>query len=235
MQSIVEQHFDDLKIIIVDDSDEQHKGLEEKYINKYKKYLNIDYYIRWAEPPRWMGPYTCHCPGNTRHNGLYYAQKEDTKYIFFADCDDEFEPNTFQNIHDKLEEFKEDPVRVLLTPFFMWNEETLEKMTLEKHNIGWLHGKFYLKDFLVRNNIQFKVNLATHEDVFFNTTVNNYLVKEGSDFLVYDFICYKWYYRLQSESHLKAHVTGQNFLEEHFRDYVEAVTLPALKMKDEDP
>ena len=35
MQSIVEQHFDDLKIIIVDDSDEQHKGLEEKYINSH--------------------------------------------------------------------------------------------------------------------------------------------------------------------------------------------------------
>lgn len=52
MQSIVEQHFDDLKIIIVDDSDEQHKGLEEKYINKYKKDLNIDYYVRWAKPPK---------------------------------------------------------------------------------------------------------------------------------------------------------------------------------------
>lgn len=233
MQSIVEQHFDDLKIIIIDDSDEQHKGLEEKYINKYKKYLNIDYHIRWAEPPRWVGSYTCHCPGNTRHNGLYYALKEDTEYIFFADCDDEFEPNTFEIVANKIKELNQQfgySLQTILTPFYRWKESTMTTISLEKKNIGWLHGKFYNKDFLIRNNIQFKPNLASHEDVFFNTMVNSALVKENSDFLVFEQIVYKWYHREDSESHREASLTGQNFLEKHFKDYIEAVTSPIVQI-----
>ena len=84
--SVVNQHYDDLKVIVVDDSDKDR--LCQNYINKYKDKLNIEYYIRRDDL------YTCHCPGNTRHDGLRRAFQEDTEYIFFADCDDEFFPDS---------------------------------------------------------------------------------------------------------------------------------------------
>lgn len=232
MVSIVNQHFKDLKVIVIDDSDENHPNLKENYLNKYMKDLCLEYY------PRRNNGYTCHCPGNTRHDGLIRALEEDTKYIFFADCDDEFEPNCLLPIHDKLEEIEKQlkhPAQVLLTPFWAWSEDSQTQLNLEKNNIAWIHGKFYNKDFLFRNNIQFRPNFLTHEDVYFNTTINCFLTKENTDFIVFDFIFYKWYHREKSESHKKAYATGQNFLEEHFQDFIETATLPILQIKEIDP
>ena len=73
MISLVNQNFNDLKIIVIDDSDEDR--LCQSYINKYKDKLNIDYFIRRSDL------YSCHCPGNTRHDGLLRALQEDTQYI----------------------------------------------------------------------------------------------------------------------------------------------------------
>lgn len=226
MESIVNQHFDDLKVIVVDDSDKNHPNLDKNYLDKYRKNLTIDYYVRDSVP------YACHCPGNTRHAGLNIALKEDTEYILFVDNDDELVPDSLSKIYEGIQKYH--PL-VVLTPFFSYAEGVEEPLGLEKTNIGWLHGKFYNKDFLARNNIQFKIDLLTHEDVYFNTCVNCALIKENSDFFVIEELVYKWYHRINSESHKKAYETGQNFLEEHFEDYIMAATLPICQAVRQDP
>lgn len=231
MTSIINQHFDNLKVIVIDDSDSENLLCNTNFLQTYQKSLHLEYHIR-------NKAYEHHCPGNTRHDGLNYALQEDTEYIFFVDCDDELEPDTLSIVADKLKELnksREIPIQVMLTPFYRWEEKSMTVMSLEKKNIGWLHGKFYNKDFLIRNGIQFKPELVTHEDVFFNTLVNCSLIKENTDFLVFEQIIYKWYHRDNSESHKEATETGQNFLEKNFEDYILAITLPTLQIANSDP
>lgn len=216
MISLVNQNFNDLKIIVIDDSDEDR--LCQSYINKYKDKLNIDYFIRRSDL------YSCHCPGNTRHDGLLRALQEDTQYIFFMDDDDEFFPNSFQGIYDFLIQ-KKCP-NVIYSGFWTYKEETGQQLNYENVNISWLHGKFYKKDFLLNNDIQFQVDLASHEDVYFNSLIKCYLTAYQESIVFYDKIIYKWYHRKTSASHYIETETGQNFLETHFADWMNAVFMP---------
>jgi len=43
---------------------------------------------------------------------------------------------------------------VLFTPFYEWDEKTGEQKKLHTDR-AWLHGNFYKKDFLKKNDIQF--------------------------------------------------------------------------------
>lgn len=216
LDSIVNQNYNDLKVLVIDDSSSER--LCQDYINTYKDKLNIEYYIRRADL------YNCHCPGNTRHDGLRRALEEDTKYILFADCDDEFVPDSFSDIEAFLKE--NNYPETIQTPFYAYNEKTNQPMYLEQHNVSWLHGKFYKKDFLIENNIQFQIDLASHEDIFFNQLVKGYLIKKGSDIVSLNKIIYKWYSRDESESHHHEIATGENFLELHYLDWIKSVMDP---------
>ena len=221
--SIINQHYDDLKVIVIDDSDKDR--LCQNYINKYKDKLNIEYHIRRNDL------YTCHCPGNTRHDGLRYAFQEDTEYIFFADCDDEFFPNSFKNIHNVL--IKTNYPDVLITPFQQYSEEMNKIINSSQKFGGWLHGKFYKKSFLLKNNIQFEVDLQSHEDVFFNSLIGIYSIcSQKTNFLTCNKIIYKWYERNNSTSHLMEPIFSIKktfYLERHFKDWIKAVFSPIQK------
>lgn len=226
LDSVVEQHEDDLKVIVIDDSD--HEGLYEEFIKDYEKELHIEYYPRRSEL------YTIHCPSNTRHDGLLRALEEDTEYIFFADCDDEFVPNKLKTIKKtiKMAKYPE----VLFTPFYEWDEKTGEQKKLHTDR-AWLHGNFYKKDFLKKNDIQFQIDLVSHEDVCFSSLVGCYLIPLEKDVYAINEIIYKWYYRDASESHSDVAIKGakDQFIETHFGDYLEAAINPSIIAKSKYP
>ena len=226
LDSVVEQHESDLKVIVIDDSD--HEGLYEEFIKDYEKELNIEYY------PRRNDIYTYHCPGNTRHDGLRRAFEENTQYIFFVDCDDELIPNKLPLIKKTIQNYKYP--NELFTPFYEWNNKTGER---KKFHIdrAWLHGNFYKKNFLKKYNIQFQIDLISHEDVYFNSLVGCYLIAEKQNIAILEDPIYKWYYRDESESHHDVALEGaeDQFIETHFLDYLEAAINPNILAKEQFP
>lgn len=214
LDSIKNQDIKDYKIIITDDSDKFHPNLYD-YIKPYCDTLDIYYYKREKEP------YTIHCPGNTRHSGLKKALEEDTEYIMFVDCDDEFEYNTFLTLKNLIIGSKYPAI--FGSKFKTFNEEG-QFLHYTENNLGWLHGKCFKKDFLKQYNLQFKIDMVSHEDTYFNCLVNTCLIANNlNDYEpASDFTFYKWYERLDSTSHEQYYKTGTLFLEEHYNDYCSA-------------
>lgn len=226
LNSVIEQHESDLKVIVIDDSD--HNGLYENYIKNYEQKLNIQYYLRRQDL------YTIHCPSNTRHDGLRRALEEETQYIFFVDHDDELVPNKLPKIKELIK--KEKYPEEIFTPFYEWDEKTGQQKKLHRDR-AWLHGNFYKKTFLQQNNIQFQIDLVSHEDVYFNSLVGCYLIANKKDIFVIEEEFYKWYYRDASESHYEVALNGaeNQFIETHFSDYLEAAINPNIIAKNQYP
>lgn len=211
LMSIKLQIMDDIKVIVVDDSQgEDHQNLYD-YVRPYEKFFPIDYYKREPEP------YTIHCPGNTRHSGLKRALKEDTTYIMFIDNDDQFIPGKFQIIKDML--IQGGCPEVVGSRFDVHNADGT--FAYKEHNsLGWLHGKMYRKDFLMKYNIQFKVDMAAHEDTYFNCLVTYYEMKDQIHPAHFDNLSfYIWNKRPTSVSHKGFDAKNEIFIQKHFKDY----------------
>ena len=203
---------EELKVIITDDSDKDHDDLY-AYVKPYQKKFLIDYYKREKTP------YTIHCPGNTRHSGLKKALKENTEYILFIDCDDEFIPNTFKTMKELIVQSRYPDI--IGSRFDAYNENGTFAYK-EQNSLGWLHGKLFKKTFLEKYNIQFKVDMEAHEDTYFNCLLTYYQIRERIESAYFDNICfYKWYRRAESTSH-KENIQDRNdiFIQKHFRDYL---------------
>lgn len=211
LDSIKDQEMNDLKVIVTDDSrGDGHTDLYE-YIKPYEQYFPIDYYRRESEP------YTIHCPGNTRHSGLNRALKEDTTYILFIDNDDQFIPGKFQVLKDML--VQANCPDVVGSRFDVHNTDG--SFAYKEHNsLGWLHGKMYKKDFIVKHNIQFKVDMEAHEDTYFNCLVTYHEMVDHISPSHFDNLSfYIWYKQPTSVSHNGFDAKNEIFIQKHFRDY----------------
>ena len=233
LNSIAGQNMKDLHIIVCDDSDSEHDQLY-AYIQPYEKLLSIEYYKRENEP------YKIHCPGNTRHSGLRRALEQDTTYIMFADCDDDFYGDVLPKLKQTLTEAKGGMPDVVCTKFHVFSPRG-DLVRTETFSLGWLHGKLWRKDFLLRHGIQFKVDMATHEDLYFNSLVNYHQIVDGtvpanaSDDLIY----YRWHQRVDSTTHKDYDGTDEIYIQKHFNEYVyadvEVYMEMALKENISDP
>lgn len=223
LESIVNQNFDDLKTIIIDDSIEQFPNLKE-YINPYKQKINIDYY------PRRNDLYKYHCASNTRHDGLRRAFEEQTEYIFFLDSDDELLPNSLQMIYQFLKgnNFPDE----LQAPYIAYYNNSYQYSSL---NSTTLLGKFYKKSFLIKNQLQFKIDLKTHEDIYFSTLIAIYLIKENLIPYSIETPIYKYYIRENSTSHILTTLTGDSLLEAQFFNYLIAAFEPIFDIIEKYP
>ena len=206
LDSILDQHDDDLEIIICDDhSTDNFMDNVVPYIDK----LNIKYF---QTIPREL-----HCPGNTRFDGWHHATGE---WITFIDNDDMFEPNVFGRIKEEID--KNNERRFVYTLFRDYIVETGEYMQVFD-GITWMHGKFYNRQWLIDEGIDFKENLYTHEDLYFNSLVASTMVSQDITYTrIEDIYTYKWVYRLDSMSRRYANATN-GFIETYFKDYVYSV------------
>ena len=211
LDSILDQHDDDLEIIICDDhSTDNFMDNVVPYIDK----LNIKYF---QTIPREL-----HCPGNTRFDGWHHATGE---WITFIDNDDMFEPDVFKDIKKGIEDNNEE--RFLYTPFRDYFVETGNYMQIFD-GITWMHGKFYNRQWLIDEGIDFKENLYTHEDLYFNSLVIATMVAKGYGYTKLEkFYTYKWVYRADSMSRRYARATN-GFIETYFKDYIYAILEPWL-------
>ena len=212
LNSVKEQEMNDLKVIVVDDSQgNDHENLYD-HVRPYEEFFPIEYYKREEEP------YTIHCPGNTRHSGLKRALKEDTTYIMFIDHDDQFIPGTFHVLKHMLT--KANCPDIVGSRFDVYNADG--SFAYKEHNsLGWLHGKLYKKDFLLKHNIQFKVDMAAHEDTYFNCLITFYEMIDKITPSHFDGLSfYIWYRQPTSVTHNGFDAKNNIFIQNHYEDYM---------------
>ena len=150
-------------------------------------------------------------PGPSRQRGIEHATGE---WITFIDQDDEFLPDVFSQIREKIEEFPEIKTMVN-TPFYIINAKTKETTQYLPDADNWVHGKFYhLDNFIRKYNIHFCEDLYSHEDIYFSTLVKGELNCNELSYIQCNVPSYNWYTYGDSLSH-KPTETGYNYLEEY--------------------
>lgn len=221
-QQVNEDGFTTEIIICDDNSTDNFLELVEPYKNKNEKITikicktDVDF----------------HCPGNTRKRALAEATGV---WLTSADNDDFFELNAFQTVKRFIEE---NNIKYMLsTDFREWSEE---KMDFQRYFTGsrcdtWTHGKWFNLDNLIKKfNINYKDNMFSHEDVYFNSSTLAHLIGIGEDYIYIPFYSYRWVANPNSLSRKyfsKTHV----YIEEYLCDYLTATSEPFYAVLDKYP
>lgn len=214
-------HNNELEIILVDDNSDNinyQQQIKEKYgffnINFVKTNTNI------------------HCPGNTRREGMKWING---KWLFFCDQDDFFEDNALYQIKNYIMEHQKKKIYVISTIMRGYNDKTNIAHTEFAHKQAWLHGKWYsMENLIIPYHINFKENLKTHEDIYFNSEVYAVLFKLGIEWDALDIYTYKWVDN--PESLTRKPTNDRGYLFENFNDYFISASEPyweeAVKTKN---
>lgn len=220
--SLTRQNFpkEELEIIVVDDNSDS--------LDYRNKILDYDFNVIFTETDT-----DKHCPGNTRRVGMPYVTG---KWLFFCDQDDLFEDNILPQIEQYINEHKDETVYVISTIMRSYNVEK-DKFTQDfPHKQAWLHGKWYSMDNLITPyNINFRKDLISHEDVYFNSLVLSKLYKIGKDWNCIDINTYKWVENPKSITRKGAKDSKRGYLYDHFEDYLIAAAEPYWEETKKNP
>jgi len=199
-----------LEVIIQDDNSTDNFM---ELVEPYKSKLNIKYF---KNKPREI-----HCPANTRLDGMSNATGE---WITFIDHDDLFELDMVKEFTQAVDERKEESL--VVTEFRDYNPELGSYgKTYDRTNITWLHGKFYNMKFLKDNNITFKENLETNEDLYFNMTVFAAITAVEKTYTMVKSYTYKWVYNEDSISR-SMFKQDEFYIDKSYKDYIDASIEP---------
>jgi len=209
--SLTRQNFskDELEIIVVDDNSDS--------LDYRNKILDYDFNVIFTETDT-----DKHCPGNTRRTGMPYVTG---KWLFFCDQDDFFEDNVLPQIEQYINEHKDETIYVISTIMRSYNVEE-DKFTQDfPHKQAWLHGKWYSMDnLIIPYNINFKKDLITHEDIYFNSSVYAVFFKLGIEWDTLDIYTYRWVDN--PESLTRKPTNDRGYLFENFNDYLVSASEP---------
>lgn len=230
LDSIVAQELskEDLEVIVCDDNSTD--GCVE-LMKPYADKLNIKFFT--------TEPRDIHCPGNTRKDGLSHATGQ---WVTFIDNDDAFEPNVFKGVKDFI--LTNNCDSMVFTPFREFNPAQVGMIDRENHiltgygktfdGMTWLHGNFYNRQFLLDNKIDFKENLESHEDLYFNSMISSLLIGQGKTHAVYNQFVYKWIYRPNSLS--RSYFSEEHYyIEVYLRDYLYSASEPWIQRYQQFP
>ncbi len=199
---------EDLEIIVVDDNSD---SLEYREI--LKKY---DFNIVFCETDT-----SVHCPSNTRRKGMEYVTQD---WVCFCDQDDFFEDNAFSTVKKYIEE-ADHTIYVVSTIMRSYDPVTKTRYKDYVHKQAWLHGKFYsVKNLIKPYGVNFKKDLVTHEDIYFNSLVLSHLYEIGRDWDYLNAYTYCWVDN--PESITRRPTEGRGYLYENFSDYLVCAAEP---------
>ena len=159
------------------------------------------------------------CPGNTREYGVRDARGH---WITFIDHDDIFLDDVFIKIKNLIEESKEEyfVASQILQVDPMNNNLVIQEI---RYATNWMHGKFYnLNNFWKANDLHFKINLKSNEDIYVSNIVHTILHLLGKKEVVWlNEFTYVWKAWPNSTSHLK-YSNELTYMEYYFYDYIDA-------------
>lgn len=211
--SLTKQYIDnnDLEIIVVDDNSNnlEYRELLKTYgFNLIFTETNTD----------------IHCPGNTRRAGMPFVHGH---WLFFCDQDDFFEEGALLKIRDYIEQYKNETIYVISTIMRAYNPETDRCHQDFVHKTAWLHGKWYSVDnLIIPFNINFKKDLKSHEDIYFNSLVLSALYKVESDYHIFNIYTYRWVDNPDSITRKEVYTNQRGYLYDNFLDYLESAAEP---------
>lgn len=212
--SLVRQNIskEDLEIIIVDDN-----STDLSYKDAIKNY---DFNVIFSKTDT-----NVHCPGNTRREGMKYVSGE---WLCFCDHDDYYEDNALANVKSFIEKLNHKSY-VVSTIMNGYDEEKNEYGIEFTHKLAWLHGKFYSVDNLIKPfNINFKEDLITHEDIYFNSCCLSVIFQLKTDWDYLDIPTYRW---IDDKSSItRRDRNDRGYLYENFNDYLVSASEPFWKM-----
>lgn len=218
IESIIAQNMnDEIELILSDDcsNDLSYLDIAHEYDDILSiKYVQTDYNFG---------------PGNTRERGCSVAEGI---WLCIADHDDEYIPNTLNQIRDVLISTGEQ--KYAIANFYERDPVSGKILGEMIHTTNWNHAKFYNLDNLWHKyDIHFKKDLRTHEDIYISSNMN-WIMMEDNDTNSPTFInifCYYWNNRPTSISREK--YGDHTFLEVFMDDYLESTGYVYLdKMKN---
>ena len=199
---------DDIEIIVVDDN-----STDLSYRDIVREY---DFNCIFAETD-----VEIHCPGNTRREGMKYVTGE---WLCFCDHDDYFESNALFNVKSYIQNLNH-KAYIISTIMNGYDEDKHKYGTVFAHKSAWLHGKFYSMDNLIKPyNLNFRKDLVTHEDIYFNSSTLSVLFSIGQDWDYLDVSTYRWVDNPDSITRQKRDDRG--YLYENFNDYIVSASEP---------
>ena len=150
-------HFDDIRVIVVNDGDDILTGSIERAMYKLAEYpFTVDYIVK-------------------EHGGVSAARNcgldgSNADYVMFCDIDDGFLNN--YGLHAIFSAMQEG-FDVFMPNFVEEFKDNDGNLQIVGHNedLTFIHGKVYRRQFLVENNLRFDDSLTIHEDGYFNMLV----------------------------------------------------------------
>lgn len=229
LDSIVVQNWskENLEVIICDDNSTDNFM---ELVTPYYEKLNIKYFK--------TEPRDIHCPGNTRKDGLSHVTGE---WVTFIDNDDAFDEGAFDMIKDTI--VTKNVTNMVYTIFHEYIPEQFINRELDPNTPAgygrdmtgntWLHGNWYNMQWLKDNNIDFKENLESHEDLYFNSLCMATLMVQGTNYTIPDAnasevgrkYAYTWIFRPNSLSR-GYFSTEHYYIETYLSDYIYSATEP---------
>ena len=200
---------EDLEIIVVDDNSD---SLD--YWNTIKTFgMNVIFTATDVD---------IHCPGNTRREGMKYLHGQ---WLCFCDQDDFFEDTAFKSVRDYITSVTDHTIYVVSTIMRACKDDTYECHTDFVHKEAWLHGKWYSMENLIRPyGINFKKDLKTHEDIYFNSVVLSHLYDKAVNWDELNIYTYRW---VDNKDSLTRRITDdRGYLFENFNDYITCASEP---------
>lgn len=208
---------DELEIVIVDGGSTDKSYQDE--IENFKKEYSIPITITTMPDVNDDGVELIHCPGNTREYGVRVAKGQ---WITFIDHDDVFLPDIFVKVKNLIEETKEE---YFVASHFLQVDPLQDNLVIQeiKFATNWMHGKFYnLDNFWKANDLHFKTNLVSNEDIYVSNRIHNILHLLGKNEVAWlNEFTYLWKAWPDSTSHLKYN-DELTYMEYYFYDYIDA-------------
>ena len=208
---------EELEVIIADGRSTDTSYFAE--VTKFEKETGITTKIVTMLDKNEDGIELINCPGNTREYGVRAATGQ---WITFIDHDDIFLGEVFTKIKDIIEETNEEH---FVASQILQTDPTNNDLIIQEIRFAtnWMHGKFYhLDNFWKANDIHFKTNLASNEDIYVSNRIHSLLYLLGKKNVVWlEEFTYVWRAWPDSTSHLK-YSNELTYMEYYFYDYIEA-------------
>ena len=204
----------DSEVIIQDDYSTDN-SIELIKNSSYMNTLNIKFYKNLKRK--------IHCPGNTRLDGMSHVTGT---WVTFIDQDDRFELNAFEEVFKCIEFNKEQ--NFLISDFREYDPVSGKFIKIFNNmDVTWMHGKFYNVKFLKDNNINFRLDLNSDEDLFFNQTVFAVTTINKYKYSILKVFTYIWTYNIESEG--RRNEDGRVYIDRNYRNYFIAGMDPWLE------
>lgn len=190
--------FTDLNVTIV--SDASPTDVSASILNDEFKHIKINYIKKDKNEGQ----------GLARQYGF---DNTNGKYVTYVDQDDLlFGPDALYNVMMNL---SINDCDLLFTDYFKWDSRDNKKELWNYKILNCLHGAFYKREALIKNQIRFNDKIRMYEDNYF-CTITYYTLE--AKYLAYP--TYIWAYNSNSQT-VKAEINGKRIID-YFDDFITA-------------